>query len=152
MLENLIKQAQDLVASLNKELDEARKRNAEANQMAASSRIEKNRLSTLEIDIKKREEALEQGERPVKAAEEARRIQSENAALSMKLNEERSEFEDKKREFGKYEAQQRQELNKRLEEADRLREELKALRDEFKEKVAKAKEIALEEIKNKIGG
>jgi hypothetical protein len=120
-MEKLLEQAQQLVKSLQIELSEVKNKNAEANRISAEARIIKGKIEAIKIDLDGREAELAQGEGPVKAAHEARRIQQENAALSTKIEEEKADLERQKKDFRVESSLKKAELNKQAEENEGAR-------------------------------
>jgi hypothetical protein len=120
-MEKLLEQAQKLVTAIGIELTEAQHKNAEANRLCAEARISKNKIDVIKIDLDNREAELAQGEGPVKAAHEARRLQQENAALGTKIAEEKADLERRRSEFRIESAQKKAEIKKGQEENEIVR-------------------------------
>jgi len=139
-MKDLLIKAQGLVDDLNRELSEAKQANAEANQAAASARILKNSLDAQSIELADREISLAQGEKPIKAAVEARRISGENVLLSGKIEESRQDLENKKREFAADIAKQRADLKLEQDEVANTRANFKVQADALKDKEKKLEE------------
>ena len=147
MLETLINDAQSLNRSLQIALKDAQTANAEANQLAASARIHKNKLDAKEIELNERERSLKQCEDPIHAAANAREIKSENKALAAQIEEEKQDLAKQKREFAADMAKQRTDLKLAQDEVANTRENFKKQAEALKEKEnkfeAKLKELGL---------
>jgi len=146
-MKDLLIKAQGLVDDLNTEVQSAKEKNAEANQLAASARIQKNKLDAKEIDISNREREVAAGEKPGKSVAEASRIKAENAVLATKIEESKQDFERKKKDFTVEVARERAELNKAQAELNNTRENFKiqaeALAEKEKKLETKLKELGL---------
>ncbi len=141
-MEKLLEQAQKLVKDLQIELSEAKQKNAEANRISAEARIIKGKIEEIKADLDGREAAIAQGEGPIKAAHEARRIQQENAVSSAKLHDDKAAIEAERADLRIQFAKLRTENLKNKQEIDSTRENfqeaaaaLKKEKDAFAQKL-----------------
>jgi len=146
-MKDLLIKAQGLVDALNTELAEAKQKTAEANQLSASARILKNSLDAQAAELADRERSLDNLEKPIKEANEARRIKTENAALATKVEEGKYDLDRNRKAFATYKADQEQLIAQAKMEAASAKENFKK-----QEAICKEKEAKLDEIKKQIKG
>ena len=146
-MKELLKQAQDLVDDLIYEVAQAKEKNAEANQAAAAARILKNSLESKLAYAEKRELELDNLEKPIKAAEEARRLKEENAKLATEIYKAEADLEKFKAAFRSEMAEAKSSLKKGQDELANTRENFRAKADALAEREdkfnAKLKELGL---------
>ena len=147
MTDNILKLAQALHDELVKELTEAKKATAEANQSAAAARIIKNSLDAKGIELAEREKALKLCEDPVHAAENARQIKADNNAEAAKIESEKQDLAKQKKDFASEMIAGRNKLAEAQAETAAAKENFKK-----QEAICKEKEAKLDEIKKQIKG
>ena len=149
-METLLKQAQALNESLQAAVGEHRQAVAEANQTAAKNRSYSKELDEKAAELNIREASLVQSEGPVKAAEEAKRLNSENVKLAQSIDKAKSELEEKRKKIHADFTAKQAKYEIDLAEVNMQREGNRKLRDELKEKIANAKQTVLDELKAKM--